>query len=102
MNDFGKGEIQSMSSGFIMMFIGILVYPFFESNGFTSPLVDFDPLQLSEFVYWLMAGVFILLSLHVISNLASAVCCYAVYFINRAWFFYKLRKPERVYTGDLL
>lgn len=32
----------------------------------------------------------------------SPVCCYVVYFVQRAWYLYRLRKPERIYTKDPL
>lgn len=102
MNDNGKVSISYYTQCLILLFCLLLIMPYYEANGGLFPFNNLTNLQLAEIVSWCMFIAFIFLSLYTISFLISSVCCYAVYFVQRAWYLHKLRKPERVYTGDPL
>lgn len=102
MNENGKVSISYYTRLLIYLFCLLLIMPYYEANGGILPFNDLTSYQLSEIVCWCMLIAFIILTLYTISFLISSVCCYVVYFVQRAWYLHKLRKPERVYTGDPL
>lgn len=102
MNEFGHASIFHNACSLLIMFSLFLMIPYYEANGRFLPMDNITELQISEIVCWCMFIAFIGLSLYVISFLISSLCCHAVYFVQRAWYLHKLRKPERIYTGDLL
>lgn len=102
MNENGKASIMVFSVDICLLLSLLLVTPYYEANGGVFPTDNITVVQTSEIVFWCLFIAFIALSLWVISHIISLVCCYAVYFVQRAWYLHKLRKPERIYTGDPL
>lgn len=102
MNENGKSSIIVYSVDILLLLSILLVQPYYKANGGVFPTDNITVVQISEIVFWCLFIAFIALSLWVISYIISSVCCYAVYFVQRAWYLHKLRKPERLYTGDPL
>ena len=102
MNDFGKSSVHILTVDFFLMLLAVLSMPYIESSGSSFGYVtDITP-DLSEHIYWFFLCLCSLAMCLALCFLISALFCYSVYFVQRAWYLHKLRKPERVYTGDLL
>jgi len=104
MNEEGKSWIFATILSFFTGFSAVFLMPFFYSNGGDLPLGSefIGSLEFSERLFWFLSCVSLLAGvvsfLYVIVNIAF----YSVYFVQRYWYLRKLRKPERVYTGDPL
>ncbi len=101
MNEHGKDEIKFLSLSLAFMFILLSFMPLYEVNG-GLPVNDFTEIQVSECIFWAYFFFCILSLFYGLSHFISTACCYLVYFVQRYWYLRKLRKPERVYTGDPL
>ncbi len=101
MNDYGKLGISTFAPNLFAMFILLSILPFYEANG-SLPVEGMTDLQISEIVFWAGFFAFILGSFYALSYIISFVGHYLVYFVQRYWYLRKLRKPERIYTGDPL
>lgn len=102
MNEQGKEQISSLSSGLFLMLAVLAFFPYLEANDYVLPFKKLTTVQYSEFICWVFFGLWAYGVLRAFSYIISGVCCYVVYFVQRAWYLHKLRKPERVYTGDPL
>lgn len=100
MNEYGKSIISSLAQSIFFMCFLFAVIPYYRANGNTLPIYNITPVQVSELAFWCMFFVFIIGTFWVLGHVISTVCCYAVYFVQRFWYLRKLRKPERIYTGD--
>ena len=99
MNEFGRDSILFYGLSISYLFLLLASMPFYRFNGNAYPFENITDLQISELVCWLIPCFFIFVSVWCIGHLISSVFCYAVYFVQRAWYLHKLRKPERIYTG---
>ena len=104
MNEEGKSWISATIFSFFNAFITVFLMPFFYSNGSKFPLgVEFiGSVEFSERFFWFLMSVSLLASVAVILFVIVSIAFYSVYFVQRYCYLRKLRKPERVYTGDPL
>ncbi len=101
MNDYGKGCILHTSFSIFLVLLALLTHPYYVANG-AYPFEEITVLEISELFCWVMVCLLVIGTLYCLGFLISGICCYVVYFVQRAWYLHKLRKPERVYTGDPL
>lgn len=102
MNDLFESCARSLSFGFFIMFVAVLVLPYAEASGDSFRYITEITPEISEHFYWLIICCGTLAFCAAIGAFISIVCCFIVYLVQRAWYLHKLRKPERVYTGDPL
>lgn len=104
MNEHGKSFKDAIVVTLSFLCLSGILLPFYEAVGFDIPFSAeiICSLEFAERMFWFMVCSFILVSMHVIGFIVGNVISYAVYFIQRAWYLHKLRKPERIYTGDPL
>lgn len=104
MNEHGKSCIEGLIMGLSLILIAAILLPYIESCGFYFPFSAelFQSVEFSERAFWFMICGWLFAACHGFSYLVGNIFIYAVYFVQRAWYLRKLRKPERVYTGDPL
>lgn len=104
MNEEGKATKELVVCCMSLMLLACFLLPFFDSIGFEFPLPAelFQTLEYSERVFWFIHCGLLISLIYVFSVIVGNISVYAVYFVQRFWYLHKLRKPERVYTGDPL
>lgn len=99
MNEWGREYIKFLSMQLVFLGVILSAWPYMIANNLTCS-IEFSEIQVSEHYYWIFIHGVEFALLVSISVVVSTLVCYLVYIVQRSWFLYKLRKPERVYTGD--
>lgn len=107
MNENGKSVRDGLIMGLVLMIFGLVVHEYLEMTGSVYPsTAEFQALfksaEFLEHVFTFVLCAFWIATVHTLGFIAVNIAVYSVYFVQRAWYLHKLRKPERVYTGDPL
>ncbi len=107
MNEEGKSSIKLYIMSLSFFFFCFFVQRYYEMTGkdYPSPsefTLFFQSTEFSEYVFIFVACAYLLVCFWCLSCILVNIVVYAVYFVQRFWYLHKLRKPERVYTGDPL